>query len=123
MAVRSVVAMLLLLMPCVTVANAQVTFNPNVQWNLSGTWEGELMGSQVVLQVNQNDNSLSGVATIYKPSGKRFSSNFSASIIGSNISGAAGGFSFFGNVISQNSAVAMVRAKDGRQLPVRVSRK
>ncbi len=123
MAVRSLVAVLLLLMPCATLAHAQMKSDAKAQWNLSGTWEAEVMGSQIVLQMSQNENALSGVAHIYSSSGKRFTNNFSANINGSNISGAAGDFIFFGNVISQNSATGVVRLKDGRQIPIRATRK
>jgi hypothetical protein len=123
MLIRIVASILLVLVPCVAVLNAQVFPQSKVQWNLTGTWKADVMGSHLEIHVNQQDNAISGVAFFYNSMGKKFTKNFSGSVNGSSIMGSASGASFYGNVISQNSAAGVLLTKDGSRIPIHASRK
>ncbi len=85
--------------------------------DISGSWEANVMGSAVKALVQQNGRSISGVAYIYSPFGKKDTYHFSGHVDNGRITARHhSGHTFRGAVKSNGRIVGNLNTKNGFRL-------
>lgn len=87
--------------------------------NLSGNWESQIMGTRVVVHVDQMGQEISGVAHVYSPLGRKNTYHFQGLIKGNQVQAAHySGHRFTGNIQEDGGVAGVLRTKRGHQIPV-----
>ncbi|MBM3298773.1 MAG: hypothetical protein FJY85_02320 [Deltaproteobacteria bacterium] len=92
--------------------------------DVSGTWEARAMGGRLVAHVEQNGNTIGGVAYVYHPHGKKVTYHFNGTVDGNRVTLAHhSGHMFNGHVNSKGQLVGVVTTKKGEQVSVTAQRR
>lgn len=92
--------------------------------NLSGTWVASPLGGRVEAHVQHKGNSVSGVAYVYSPFGKKDTYHFNGTVNGKHVVASHySGHVFSGNLNSSTEVVGVLRTKSGHRIGVHASRR
>jgi len=87
--------------------------------NLSGNWESQVMGTRVVVHVDQMGQAISGVAYVYSPLGRQNTYHFRGLIKGRQVQAAHhSGHRFTGNIQEDGGVAGILMTKKGHRIPV-----
>jgi hypothetical protein len=87
--------------------------------SLSGNWEAHVMGSKVVVHVDQKGHALTGEAYVYGPLGRKSTYHFRGLIKGRQVQASHyTGHRFTGSIQEDGTLVGVLRTRSGHRIPV-----
>lgn len=93
-------------------------------WSDGGQWESHMMGATIRGHVEHRGNDIRGVVYIYPPFGKKRTYHFTGKVSGDRVSGFhTDGHRFQGRFISPQQVEGILTTKNGRRIPVTMSRR
>jgi hypothetical protein len=93
-------------------------------WDISGTWETQVMGSKVRANVQQQGPELAGVVTVYAPFGKKDRYTVRGAVRGNQVNMAHhSGHVFWGNLTPDGLLQGVLQTRDGHKVPIKATRR
>lgn len=91
---------------------------------VSGNWEASVMGSKIKAQVQQEGQSIQGVAHVYTLLGTKDTYHFTGNVHKGKVSaGHYSGHVFSGNLTREGRLVGVLKTKGGKRISVSAVRK
>ena len=92
-------------------------------WDLRGLWIARQMGVRLEATVEQNGNSVSGVAFVHSGGGKKDTYHFNGQIQGNKVTARhSDGHVFSGQVLNDAHVKGVLKTKGGYRIPVEATR-
>jgi hypothetical protein len=92
--------------------------------NLSGMWHASAMGATVDANLQQQGNSVNGVAYVRAPGGKKGTYHFKGNVSGASITAAHhSGHRFSGTIRDYDRISGVITTRGGQSMPVQLTRR